>query len=65
MYVVPLSSMVGVVKTKDSSSIYLPWAVGSVLCSACWAIYGLFGVHDVSREGGREGGKEGRRNEAV
>jgi len=64
MYAAPLSSMITVVKTRNASSIYFPWAMGSVLCSTCWAIYGLFGVHDVRRRegaGGWAGGREGKR----
>lgn len=36
MFVVPLSSMASILKHRDSSSIFLPWAAASTVCSLCW-----------------------------
>lgn len=36
MFVVPLSSMASILKHRDSSPIFLPWAAASTVCSLCW-----------------------------
>ena len=41
LYASPLSTMGIVIKTRNSASIYLPWAVAGLGCSATWFIYGV------------------------
>ena len=40
-YVIPLSTMVTIVRHKDASSIYLPLAATAILNGGMWTIYGL------------------------
>ena len=40
-YVIPLSTMVTIVRHKDASSIYLPLAAAAILNGGMWTIYGL------------------------
>jgi hypothetical protein len=52
MFVVPLSSMASIIKHRDSSSIFLPWAAASTVCSLCWVCTCVWE--------GKEGEKGGR-----
>jgi len=40
-YVIPLSTMVQIVRQHDASSIYLPLAIAAALNGGMWTIYGL------------------------
>ncbi|GAX82506.1 hypothetical protein CEUSTIGMA_g9933.t1 [Chlamydomonas eustigma] len=46
-YVIPLSTMIQVVRHRDASSIYLPLAVASIVNGGAWTVYGL-AVQDVN-----------------
>ena len=41
LYASPLSSLGRVLRTKDASSILLPWTFTALGCSVTWAVYGL------------------------
>jgi hypothetical protein len=40
-YVIPLSTMIQIVRQHDASSIYLPLAIAAALNGGMWTIYGL------------------------
>ena len=41
LYASPLSSLGHVLRTKDASSIHLPWTLTAKGCSLTWCVYGL------------------------
>mmetsp|Transcript_17983 Transcript_17983/g.30752 ORF Transcript_17983/g.30752 Transcript_17983/m.30752 type:complete len:282 (-) Transcript_17983:135-980(-) len=47
-YIIPLSTLYKVIKTKNASSIYVPLSISTIVNGAMWALYGLFGVQDVT-----------------
>ena len=49
-YLIPLSTMVKIVRTKDASSIYMPLAFAAALNGGLWTVYGL--VRLVGKWGG-------------
>ena len=53
-YLIPLSTMVKIVRTKDASSIYMPLAFAAALNGGLWTVYGLV------RPEGKWGGGLGR-----
>ncbi|GIL53460.1 hypothetical protein Vafri_9061 [Volvox africanus] len=46
-YVVPLSTMVAIVRTRNAASIYLPLAATAIANGSMWTIYG-FAVKDIN-----------------
>lgn len=56
-YLIPLSTMVKIVRTKDASSIYMPLAFAAALNGGLWTVYGL--VRLAGRGGGSLGGGGG------
>jgi len=60
MFVVPLSSMASILKHRDSSSVFLPWAAASTVCSLCW-VRALLCTHTrthTGRQAGRQAGRQ-------
>lgn len=55
-YVIPLSTMVEIVRQKDASSIYLPLAGAAILNGGMWTIYGLVGLDGLRSHVGLLGG---------
>ena len=46
-YASPLSTMMTVIRTRDSSSLYLPLILTNLVNALMWVFYGFFGVYDV------------------
>mmetsp|Transcript_9139 Transcript_9139/g.15994 ORF Transcript_9139/g.15994 Transcript_9139/m.15994 type:complete len:278 (+) Transcript_9139:446-1279(+) len=47
-YVVPLSTMYKVVKTRNAVSFYLPLSIATIINGVMWGLYGYFGVNDLT-----------------
>lgn len=45
-YATPLSTIVDIFKTKDSSSLHRPMLIANTINASSWFIYGLFGIQD-------------------
>eukprot|EP00199_Chlamydomonas_sp_CCMP681_P005787 CAMPEP_0119102402 /NCGR_PEP_ID=MMETSP1180-20130426/1162_1 /TAXON_ID=3052 ORGANISM="Chlamydomonas cf sp, Strain CCMP681" /NCGR_SAMPLE_ID=MMETSP1180 /ASSEMBLY_ACC=CAM_ASM_000741 /LENGTH=262 /DNA_ID=CAMNT_0007086689 /DNA_START=327 /DNA_END=1115 /DNA_ORIENTATION=- len=48
-YIIPLSTMYKVIKTKNAVSFYLPLSIATVANGSMWALYGRFGVNDITQ----------------
>jgi uncharacterized protein with PQ loop repeat len=47
-YAAPLATMLQVIKTKDSSSLYLPMILINCTNGLLWSSYGFIALHDIN-----------------